>query len=159
MLRHLRVTVEGHAYDVTVEDLTDTDNQLYPDHRSMVPTNATAPVTAPTSAAGTSPVAPGAPGGVAGAAPAAAAGAAATPAAAAAGGEPGGTAVLAPMSGVACEIKVAVGDTVEAGAVVAVMEAMKLKSPIVVDKPGTVATIDVAVGDAVESGATILTLR
>ncbi|GMA41699.1 hypothetical protein [Mobilicoccus caccae] len=50
MLRHLRVTIEGHAYDVTVEDLTDTGNQLYPDHRSMVPTNATAPVTAPTTA-------------------------------------------------------------------------------------------------------------
>ncbi|GAB48190.1 acetyl-CoA carboxylase biotin carboxyl carrier protein subunit [Mobilicoccus pelagius] len=148
MLRHLRVTVEGHAYDVTVEDLTDTGNQLYPDHRSMTPTNATAPVMAPAAPAAT-PV-----GGVSTSAAApAASGTNAGP-----GGEPGATAVLAPMSGVVVEINVGVGDSVQSGQVVAVMEAMKLKSPIVVGTTGTVATIDAAVGDAVESGASILTL-
>ncbi|WP_168583115.1 acetyl-CoA carboxylase biotin carboxyl carrier protein subunit [Gephyromycinifex aptenodytis] len=140
MQRHLRVTVEGHAYDVTVEDLTDTGNQLYPDHRSMVPSNATAPVMAPTAA----PAAPPASTGGGSSAPAAGAG--------------GGAAVLAPMSGVLAELNVAVGDSVKSGQVVAVMEAMKLKSPIVVDKAGTVATIEATVGDAVESGAAILTL-
>lgn len=140
MLRHLRVTVEGHAYDVTVEDLTDTGNQLYPDHRSMVPTNATAPVMAPT-AAPTPDVPPAA-------APPQPAGAAAA----------GATAVLAPMSGIVHEVSVTVGAAVTAGQVVAVMEAMKLKSPIVVDRAGTVATIDAAAGEAVEAGATILTL-
>lgn len=150
MLRHLRVTVEGHAYDVTVEDLTDTGNQLYPDHRSMTPTNATAPVTAPVAAPASPPV--GAPNAVGAAAPAPS-GANAGPA-----GEPGATAVLAPMSGVVVEINVAVGDAVDSGQVVAVMEAMKLKSPIVVGTAGTVATIDATVGDPVEAGAAILTL-
>lgn len=140
MLRHLRVTIEGHAYDVTVEDLTDTGNQLYPDHRSMVPTNATAPVTAPTTAP----------------APAARPGGSETSAGASV--PAGVTAVLAPMSGVVAEISVAPGDVVEGGQVVAVMEAMKLKSPIVVDTPGTIATVEVSPGDAVASGATILTL-
>lgn len=138
MLRHLRVTVEGHAYDVTVEDLTDTGNQLYPDHRSMVPTNSTAPVTAPPAASS-------------GGSSASAAPAAAAPSA-------GSSAVLAPMSGVVAEVSVSVGAAVQPGQVVAVMEAMKLKSPIIVDKPGTVASVDVAPGDAVESGSTILTL-
>lgn len=142
MLRHLRVTVEGHAYDVTVEDLTDTGNQLYPDHRSMVPTNSTAPVTAPVTAP---------PAASSGVSSASAAPAAAAPSA-------GSSAVLAPMSGVVAEVSVSVGDAVQPGQVVAVMEAMKLKSPIIVDKPGTVASVDVAPGDAVESGSTILTL-
>ncbi|WP_284305227.1 acetyl-CoA carboxylase biotin carboxyl carrier protein subunit [Mobilicoccus caccae] len=62
------------------------------------------------------------------------------------------------MSGVVAEISVAPGDVVEGGQVVAVMEAMKLKSPIVVDTPGTIATVEVSPGDAVASGATILTL-
>ncbi|WP_052465905.1 acetyl-CoA carboxylase biotin carboxyl carrier protein subunit [Mobilicoccus massiliensis] len=148
MLRHLRVTVEGHAYDVTVEDLTDTGNTLYPDNRSMTPTNATAPVTAPTAA----------PRGSGGSGPAPSAAPASTPSASASAAAAGGSAVLAPMSGVVVEISVQPGDTVGAGQIVAVMEAMKLKSPIVVDTAGTVATVDVAVGDAVESGASILTL-
>ena len=150
MLRHLRVTVEGHAYDVTVEDLTDTGNQLYPDHRSMTPTNATAPVTAPVATPADPP---------AGASRSVTAGTPA-PSGANAGptGEPGETAVLAPMSGVVVEIAVAVGDAVESGQVVAVMEAMKLKSPIVVGTAGTVAGIEASVGDPVEAGAVILTL-
>lgn len=137
MLRHLRVTVEGHAYDVTVEDLTDTGNTLYPDHRSMTPTAATAPVTARTF--------PSAP------APAAPAPAPASP-------PTGSAVVLAPMSGVLVEVRVAVGEAVSSGQVVAVMEAMKLKSPIVVDQDGTVASISAKVGDAVEAGSPILAL-
>lgn len=137
MLRQLRVTIEGHAYDVTVEDLTDTGNQLYPDHRSMAPHNATAPVVAPTATVAPSP------------APAAAAAPVASGA---------GTGVRAPMSGVMAEISVKVGERVSAGQVVAVMEAMKLKSPIVVDTDGTVDAVLVSAGEAVEAGSTILTL-
>ena len=109
MLRHLRVTVEGHAYDVTVEDLTDTGNHLYPDHRSMTPTNATAPVTAPVAAP---------PDALGGSSPST--GPAAPAPTGANAGDDGATAVLAPMSGVVVEIGVSVGDTVSPGQIVAV---------------------------------------
>ena len=75
--------------------------------------------------------------------------------AAAAGGEP----VKAPMPGTIMDVKVNVGDTVERGQVVIVLEAMKMEIPVVAPEDGTVASIDVAVGDAVEAGQTLATLN
>lgn len=137
MLRQLRITVDGHEYNVTVEDLTDTGNQLYPQYGSMVvqpPPTASAPAPRPSTPSSTASSSTGAP-------------------ALSAGG-----ALVAPMSGVLVELLTAAGAQVTAGEAVAVIEAMKMKTPIVVQQSGTVASVDVAVGDAVQVGQTILTL-
>lgn len=138
MLRTLRVTVDGHEYQVTVEDLTDAGTQFYPQPGSMVTPSPSTPVSA------SPPPAPSTP------APSATAAAAVQPAATGA--------VLAPMSGVLVEILVKEGQEVAAGETVAIIEAMKMKTPIVVDHGGTVASIDVAVDDGVQVGQTILTI-
>lgn len=138
MRRRLRVTIDGHAYDVTVEDLTDTENQLYPEPGSMS-------VPAATTTVGPAPPSPP---------PHPSAG----PGPARAGVDGGGAAVTAPMSGVVVELPIAVGDAVEVGQVVAVIEAMKLKSPLAATSAGTVTSVDVSVGQPVEAGATLLRL-
>ncbi len=146
MRRQLRVTIDGQSYDVTVEDLTVTDNALYPRPGSMA-----MPPPGPPVAAGAAPTPP------AGAEPPGPSPRSSFSSGASEQGS-GQTAVTAPMSGVLQDVPVRVGDAVEAGQVVAVIEAMKLKSPLVATVAGTVASIDVAVGDAVETGTTILTL-
>ena len=52
-----------------------------------------------------------------------------------------------------------VGDKVEKGDAVLILEAMKMEIPVVAPDAGTVASIDVAVGDTVESGALLATLN
>jgi biotin carboxyl carrier protein len=56
-------------------------------------------------------------------------------------------------------IAVAVGDVVKAGTPVAVLEAMKMKNPLVCPIDGTVKSIAVAVGDRVKPGALILVIE
>ena len=52
-----------------------------------------------------------------------------------------------------------VGDKVEKGDAVLILEAMKMEIPVVAPEAGTVASIDVAVGDAVEAGGVLATLN
>ena len=52
-----------------------------------------------------------------------------------------------------------VGDKVEKGDAVLILEAMKMEIPVVAPEAGTVASIDVAVGATVESGALLATLN
>ena len=70
-----------------------------------------------------------------------------------------GTKVNAPMPGTILEVKVAVGDTVEAGQALAVLEAMKMENEIVAPQDGTVASINVNKGDSVEAGQTLASLN
>lgn len=57
------------------------------------------------------------------------------------------------------EIKVAVGDTVAKGTVVAIVEAMKMKNSMMSPVDGTVKSIAVAVGDRVKPGALIMVIE
>jgi len=52
-----------------------------------------------------------------------------------------------------------VGDKVEKGDAVLILEAMKMEIPVVAPEAGTVASINIAVGDTVESGALLATLN
>jgi acetyl-CoA/propionyl-CoA carboxylase, biotin carboxylase, biotin carboxyl carrier protein len=92
----------------------------------------------------------------AGAAAAPAGAAAARPrrsAGAAGGAAVGGSgAVTVPMQGTIVKILVEVGQAVEAGQTVCVLEAMKMENNIASDKAGTVKEIKVATGDSVGSG-------
>ena len=78
---------------------------------------------------------------------------AAQPAAAASG-----NALRAPLPGTITTINVKVGDTVTAGQVVIVLEAMKMQNNIEAEQAGTVTAINVAPGDAVMEGSVLLTI-
>ena len=100
---------------------------------------AAAPVAAPRAAAPAAPAAPAA-------APKAAAGA-------------GSIQGKAGAAGKVFQVPTSVGQKVEAGDTVIIIEAMKMEIPVVAPEAGTIASIDVAVGDAVESGAVLATLN
>ena len=99
-------------------------------------------------------VAPVAP--AAAAAPAAPVAAPAQPAQPAAAGA--GTPVKAPLPGTINAINVKVGDKVNVGDVVVVLEAMKMQNNIEAENAGTVTAILVNPGDSVMEGAVMLTI-
>ena len=66
--------------------------------------------------------------------------------------------VLSPMPGVVAEIRVAVGDAVEAGRVVVVLESMKLFSSLKSEVGGTVTDIACAPGATVSAGQLLVTI-
>ena len=73
----------------------------------------------------------------------------------ASGGAGGGAAsgnVEAPMQGTIVKLLVAVGDAVEIGAGIVVLEAMKMENQINAEKAGTVKELKVAAGDTVGGG-------
>jgi len=61
----------------------------------------------------------------------------------------GGVSIKAPLPGTIIKIDVAVGDSINAGDTLLVMEAMKMENNVLAEKPGTVKSIKVNVGDAV----------
>ena len=132
MEKTYKITVDGREYNVTVEDLSEASSLLYPGQGSMnIPTpRPAAAVPAP----------------VPSASPAAAAG----PAAA---GD-----VVSTLGGVVDAISVSLGQAVKAGDAVAVVEAMKMKTPMIARISGKVTNIAVKAGDPVEPGQVLLTI-
>ena len=123
-MKQYTITVNGVAYDVTVEEKNG------------------GVVSAPKA--------------VEKSAPAAAAPVASAPQAAA---KEGNVAVSAPMPGKILAVKAKEGDSVKAGDVLLVLEAMKMENDIVAPQEGVVASINVKVGDSVESGAKLASLN
>ena len=80
--------------------------------------------------------------------------AAAAPAAASADGIP----VKASVPGKIVRLEKTVGDSVNAGDTVLVLEAMKMEIPVVAPESGKIASFQVSVGDSVESGDILATL-
>ena len=132
MNRTFRITVNGTPYTVTVEDLTDEGQSLYP-----------APGTMATPAAPAAPAAP---------APAAAP----PPADATAAAGPGDE--VSPLAGVIVEIPVSVGQSVASGDAICIVEAMKMKTTVVAHYDGAVKSIAVKAGDGVEAGQVIMNI-
>ena len=64
-------------------------------------------------------------------------------------------AVVSPMQGTVLQVEVAEGDEVEAGAVICVVEAMKMENPIVAHRSGVVTRLGVTRGEQVKSGQLI----
>jgi biotin carboxyl carrier protein len=135
MIRHLRVTVNGRSYDVTVEDLG---------QGTAAPPAGGAPVSAPIGS-------PGAPAPAPAAAPAAAS-AAAPPAAG------GPNDLVAPLGGTIVAVSVAVGESVAVDQPVAILEAMKMQTVISAHRPGRVTAVYVDVGDGVDVGQPLLSI-
>ncbi|SBT06694.1 putative biotin carboxyl carrier protein [Candidatus Accumulibacter aalborgensis] len=134
MPRQFKVTVNGREYDVSVLELTAGQAAQFP-----TPTAAMAVASA---------------GSATSAAPAAAA-AAPRPAAAAAAGAGD---ELAGMGGVVVEVCVKVGQAVAVGDRLLVLEAMKMKSPVMATRAGQVTRVLVAPGDPVEGGQPLVTI-
>jgi biotin carboxyl carrier protein len=129
MERQFRITVDGKQYNVTVEDLSEGSNLTYPSPGSMT-------IPSPPPAA----------------APAAAAPAPAARAPAGAGD------VVSTLGGVVESIPVSVGQAVNQGDKVVIIEAMKMKTPMVAPRAGKVTAIHVKPGDGVEAGQALLTI-
>lgn len=67
-------------------------------------------------------------------------------------------AVTAPMQGTVVTVAVMVGDAVEAGDLIAVVEAMKMENPVTAPRAGTISAVAVSVGDTVSVGAVLADL-
>ncbi|MEI6689635.1 MAG: acetyl-CoA carboxylase biotin carboxylase subunit [Thermoleophilia bacterium] len=68
-------------------------------------------------------------------------------------------AIVSPMQGTVLQLEVAEGDTVEAGQVVAVVEAMKMENEVQSLHAGTVAAVHVQTGQGVQAGQTLIELE
>lgn len=90
------------------------------------------------------------------AAPVASAESAPAPAASAPAGS--GTPVNAPLPGTILSVNVSNGQTVKAGQVLVVIEAMKMENEIMAPSDGTVTSVAVSKGQSVESGAALVYL-
>lgn len=70
-----------------------------------------------------------------------------------------GDLVVAPMTGTIVALSVAVGDHVEEGAKLGVMEAMKMETSLSAPRAGIVAEVFCAVGDPVEGGSVLVSFE
>lgn len=124
-----KVTLNGKVYEVEVEK---GEAVIQAEYEAALPAAApAAPVAAPAPVQAQAPAAPAA------SAPAAPAGA--------------GT-VLSPLPGNINEIRFSAGQTVKAGDVVIILEAMKMENEIVAPKAGTLSKIHVQKGAVVNTG-------
>lgn len=128
-MKRFNVTVNGKAYDVAVEEVIG---------GAVAATPAPAPVAAPAPSAAPAP-APAAP------APAAPVGAVSST-------------IESPMPGTILDIKVEVGQTVEANQALVILEAMKMENDIITPSAGTVAAIHVQKGDSVNTGTLLVSI-
>ncbi|MCW2275701.1 biotin/lipoyl-binding protein [Rhodoblastus acidophilus] len=130
MHRKFKITVDGHPYEVLVEEIV-----------SEGGAPAGGSVSWPASVAAASAAVAAAP-----------AHAPVSRAAAGAGDE------VAPLAGTVQSIDVTVGQVVQAGEKIAVLEAMKMKTEVHAKGAGKVVSIAVNVGESVDTGAVLLTL-
>jgi glutaconyl-CoA/methylmalonyl-CoA decarboxylase subunit gamma len=136
MERRFKITVDGRQFNVTVEELSQVNSLPHLEPGVII---APSEPLSLSFAAGNSLARP---------APAA------TPMAARGPAEPGD--VVSPLNGVVQSVLVTVGQQVAEGESVAVVEAMKMKTPIAAGRAGKVAAIPVKPGDGVEAGQVLV---
>lgn len=127
-MKNYTITVNGTAYDVTVEE---TGAGVAPSAPRKAPAMPKAPVGAPAPAA-----APAAP----------------------AGGE-GSIRIEAGAAGKVFKVEASKGAQVKMGDTILVLEIMKMETPVVAPKSGTVVSINVSEGQSVEAGALLATMN
>ncbi|MBF6172467.1 ATP-binding protein [Nocardia blacklockiae] len=77
----------------------------------------------------------------------------------AAGGAASGDAVTAPMQGTVVKVAVEEGQTVEAGDLIVVLEAMKMENPVNAHKAGVVTGLSIAAGAAITQGTVLAEIK
>ncbi|GAB6106963.1 biotin/lipoyl-containing protein [Fusibacter bizertensis] len=132
-MKKFNITVNGKSYEVDVEEVGGTMASA-PVRRqeTSIPTQATkqaaAPVSAPTAKAAPVPTVEG------------------------------GETINSPMPGTILDIKVSVGDMVANGAVLLILEAMKMENEIMAPVAGKVLSINVTKGASVNSGDVLVVI-
>jgi acetyl-CoA/propionyl-CoA carboxylase biotin carboxyl carrier protein len=63
--------------------------------------------------------------------------------------------VVSPMQGTVLDVRVADGDAVDAGAVICIVEAMKMENEVTAHRAGVVSQLSVAPGETVASGQVV----
>lgn len=136
-MKNLKITVNGTAYDVQVEEVS-----------------SSAPAAVPAAPAQAAPVAP-----AAAPAPAANVPAAPAPAAAPASVPADAELISSPMPGTIVSVNVTSGQGVKKGDVLLVLEAMKMENEIMAPHDAVIAATHVNKGDSVDSGTPLVSLR
>lgn len=72
--------------------------------------------------------------------------------------ESSGAKIEAQMPGTIIDVKVKVGDTINEGDLIAIIEAMKMEMEIFADKGGTVSAVNISKGTSVNQGDAIVVL-
>lgn len=138
MIKKLRVTVDGKAYDVTVE----MDDEAGPSpggvSEANSPRTGSIPVTSSTVSAPPPPAGPAASAGEV-------------------GPQPGD--VPSPLAGRVTALNVEAGQAVKEGDHLLTLEAMKMNTFVMAPRAGTVKAVKVAVGSAVEEGQGLVSLE
>ena len=134
-MKTYNVTVNGKVYTVSVEEV----NGAAP---VQAPVAAPAPVQAPVAAPAPAPTQTTAP----------------APAQAPASAGEAKVTVSAPMPGTIISVNVTVGQKVEKGSVLCLLEAMKMENEIMAPEAGTVASIAVSKGASVNAGDLLITI-
>jgi acetyl-CoA/propionyl-CoA carboxylase biotin carboxyl carrier protein len=70
-------------------------------------------------------------------------------------GGAGGTGLTSPMQGTVVKVAVDVGQTVVAGDLIIVLEAMKMEQPLIAHRSGMIANLTAAIGETVASGTVL----
>ncbi len=142
-MRRFHVVVNGLSYEVEVEEIGAQDEEGTRAAQTVAapppPAPAAVAAAVPAPAPAPKPPARHAASGHAQAAPAA-----------------GVTAVTAPLPGAVLDVKVAVGDAVKEGDVLAILEAMKMENEILAPCSGHVVAVRVAPGVAVDGGEVLI---
>lgn len=139
-MKYYTITVNGVSYEVGVEEKTGSSAHV-------TPVTPSAPAMAPTPSMPAAPSIPTAP------APAPAVPKPESPKSSA-----GTIKIESPMPGKIISVKASIGQSVNRGDVILILEAMKMENEIVASESGVVASIHVLAGDTVESGTLLATL-
>ena len=121
-MKSYRVTVDGQAFEVTVEELKGTDAPPLPASSAPPPSPRPAAKAVMARAAGEHPI-------------------------------------PAPLSGKVLAVNVVPGDTVTEGAVLLILEAMKMENDILAPADGTVKAVKVQNGDTVKTGDLLMVIE
>lgn len=130
-MRKFNITVNGKSYEVDVEEVGGIEMPSRPAPRAAAPRAAAAPVAAAPAAKAAAP-------------------AAAVPA--------GASTITSPMPGTILDIKVAVGDSVESGQVLLILEAMKMENEIMAPQAGKIVSISASKGASVGAGDVLIAI-